>query len=108
MRQNKKRNIMGIRRWLKDWLNESNGDILTEKQYALSTVNGRNSPALRGESSERAIRLSIYSASGGRIVETTRYDANKDKHYNNLYIITSEQDLGRELDKILTIESLRG
>ena len=59
-------------------------------------------------SRERSIKFEIHNANGGRVVQTRRYDAQKDRHFENLYIITGEQDFGREIDKIITLESLRG
>ena len=58
-------------------------------------------------SRERSIKFEIHNANGGRVVQTRRYDAQKDRHFENLYIITSDQDFGREIDKILTMEALR-
>jgi hypothetical protein len=58
-------------------------------------------------SRERSIKFEIHNANGGRVVQTRRYDAQKDRHFDNLYIITSDQDFGRELDKIITMEALR-
>jgi hypothetical protein len=58
-------------------------------------------------SRERSIKFEIHNASGGRVVQTRRYDAQKDRHFENLYVITGEQDFGREIDKIITIEALR-
>ena len=58
-------------------------------------------------SREKSIRFEIHSANGGRVVQTRRYDTHKDRHIENLYIITGEQDFGREIDKILTMEALR-
>jgi len=58
-------------------------------------------------SKERSIKFEIHNANGGRVVQTRRYDAQKDRHFENLYIITSDQDFGREIDKILTMEALR-
>ena len=56
---------------------------------------------------ERAIRFTVYNANGGRVIETQRYDRQKDRHANGLYVITSEMDFGREIDKIITMEALR-
>ena len=56
---------------------------------------------------ERAIHFTVYSANGGRVIETRRYDRKTDRHANNLYVVTSEQDFGREIDKIITLEALR-
>lgn len=56
---------------------------------------------------ERALQFTVYTANGGRVVETRRYDRQKDRHNQNLYIITNDQDFGREIDKIITMEALR-
>jgi len=58
-------------------------------------------------SRERSIKFEIHNANGGRVVQTRRYDAQKDRHFENLYVITSDQDFGRELEKIMTMEALR-
>ena len=57
---------------------------------------------------DRGMRFSVYSAAGGRVIETVRYDRQKDRSINGLHIITNEQDFGREIDKIFTMENLRG
>lgn len=101
---------MGIRRWLRNWLNDGSELELSKERY-------RDRPNVLGvalasdqrlASQDRVIRLCIYNASGGRIVETNKYDSSSDRTYNNLYIITSDNDFGKELEKILTMESLRG
>jgi hypothetical protein len=53
------------------------------------------------------MRLQIYKASGGYVVETRRYDNNKDRHFNSMHVITEEQDLGEALGKIVMMEALR-
>jgi hypothetical protein len=58
-------------------------------------------------SRERSIKFEIHHASGGRVIQTRRYDAQKDRHFENLYIVTSDQDFGHEIDKIITMESLK-
>jgi hypothetical protein len=56
---------------------------------------------------DRAIQFTVYNANGGRVVETRRYDRKTDRNTNGLYIITSEQDFGKEIDKIITMEALK-
>ena len=55
----------------------------------------------------QGFRLNVYSASGGTIVETTKYDRQKDDHRHSLHVVTEDKDLGEELAKIITLESLR-
>ena len=58
--------------------------------------------------SSEPLRLSIYRANGGTIVETRVYDRQKDRSQNQLHIVGNDEDLGRSLSKIITMESLRG
>jgi hypothetical protein len=51
--------------------------------------------------------LNVYSASGGTIIETTKYDRQKDDHRHSLHVVTDDKELGEELAKIITMESLR-
>jgi hypothetical protein len=52
-------------------------------------------------------RLNVYGASGGTIVETTKYDRKHDENRHSLHVITEDKDLGAELSKIITMEQLR-
>ena len=54
------------------------------------------------------MRLSIYRANGGTIVETRTYDRQKDRNQTQLHIVSHDEDLGHSLAKIITMESLRG
>lgn len=56
---------------------------------------------------ERALQFTVYVANGGRVVETRRYDKKTDRSNNGLYIIANDQDFGKEIDKIITMEALR-
>jgi hypothetical protein len=56
---------------------------------------------------ERAVQFTVYTANGGRVVETRRYDRLKDRSQTGLYIITNDQDFGKEIDKIITMEALK-
>jgi hypothetical protein len=65
----------------------------------------RGSPSI--DQPERAIQFTVYQANGGRVIETRRYDRQKDRHANGLYVITSDMDFGKEIDKIITMEHLK-
>jgi hypothetical protein len=56
---------------------------------------------------ERALHFTVYVANGGRVVETRRHDRKTDRSTNGLYVITNDQDFGKEIDKIITMEALR-
>ena len=53
------------------------------------------------------MRLQVYKGSGGFVVEVRGYDRKRDENRNSMYIITDEKDLGQELGKIITMESMK-
>lgn len=57
--------------------------------------------------SSEGLRLQIYKASGGYVVETRSYDSHKDRHNYSMHIITEEADLGDSLGKIVMMEALK-
>jgi hypothetical protein len=59
------------------------------------------------ELSSNSFRLNIYGASGGTIIETTKYDRKNDENRHSLHVVTEDKDLGEELAKIITMEQLR-
>ena len=82
---------------LRNWLMSDDDD------YGATITIDECSPNL----SSQGFRLNIYGASGGTIVETTKYDRKHDENRNSLHIITDDKDLGEELGKIITMEQLR-
>ena len=59
------------------------------------------------ELQSNSFRLNIYGASGGTIIETTKYDRKSDENRHSLHVVTEDKDLGEELSKIITMEQLR-
>ena len=57
--------------------------------------------------SSEGMRFQLYRASGGYVVETRIYDHKNDRNDTKMYVITEEQDVGHEIGKIITMESLR-
>jgi hypothetical protein len=53
------------------------------------------------------LRLAIHRANGGVVVETRTIDRTKDRVYNELFLITEDQDLGKELADIITMNNLK-
>ena len=88
---------MSIKQRIRNWLmNDSDA----EECYAVEDENG---PDLNSQS----FCLNIYGASGGTIIETTKYDRKSDENRHSLHIVTEDKDLGQELAKIITMEQLR-
>lgn len=59
------------------------------------------------EPDTECIRFKVFRANGGTVIQTDRYDRNNDRQYNALHVIVEGQDLGQELGKIITYESLK-
>jgi hypothetical protein len=72
---------------------------------------GRNTTALVREadtpSPKSSVRFAIYPAAGGWIIEHGKNDRYKDNDGPNLTIITDFDDLGKTVEHIITLESLR-
>lgn len=105
-----------IKRWFAKmsrevWEDARQGNNLVQRDDIISMKQARIGLISTGPTNidqpERAIQFTIYNANGGRVVETRRYDRQKDRHSNGLYVITSDQDFGREIDKIITMEALK-
>ena len=88
---------LSIRERIRNWLLKDNDDA--ELVYAEDC----EGPDLDSNS----FRLKIYGASGGTIIETTKYDQKKDENRHSLHVVTEDKDLGQELAKIITMEQLR-
>ena len=63
--------------------------------------------AIRDEPDADCIRFKVFKASGGTVVQTDVYDRKADRQYNNLHVIVEGQDIGAEIGKIITYESLK-
>ena len=85
---------------IRNWL--MNDDSDTDYSGNLISVDSEG-PNIQSQ----GFRLNIYSASGGTIIETTKYDRQKDDHKHSLHVVTDDKELGEELAKIITMESLR-
>ncbi len=53
------------------------------------------------------IRLQIYKASGGYVVETRSYDRKSDRNNHSMHVINEQEDLGDRLSKIVMMEAMR-
>jgi hypothetical protein len=84
-----------LRKWLMD--------DTDELEYGNAISVDSDGPNIQSQ----GFRLNIYGAAGGTIIETTKYDRQKDDHKHSLHVVTDDKELGEELAKIITMESLR-
>jgi predicted ABC-type transport system involved in lysophospholipase L1 biosynthesis ATPase subunit len=95
--------IQKFRRWLRNWLSN-----IEENKTSIS---GRGSGLVRQDDvglEGNPMRLNVYRASGGMVIEARTYDSQRDRHHQTLHVITHDQNLAENLEKIITMESLRG
>ena len=101
--------IRKFRSWLRNWLFTEEADDDGPKVRRPRPINKAGlALASPGETNFATdpIRLYIYPASGGFVIETKTYDEKKDRHNSCLYINTDHETLGEEIGKIITIASL--
>jgi hypothetical protein len=107
-------------KWFFKWFNEKLDSVkyfedVCEKENSWSNNHNhmlKNSASLSSQAvgdslDSPAVRFKMFKASGGTIIETTIYDHHKDRHITGLYVITNDKDIGSEIGKILTLESLK-
>lgn len=96
-----------LSRWLMKKLVQGT-DFERRQNQERASITSRLSTIEKHSLGSQPMHLKIYRANGGTIVETTTYDRQKDRHGNQLHIISHDTDLGEGLSKIITMESLRG
>jgi hypothetical protein len=82
---------------LRQWLFEEKED-----SYSDSIISVEES-----KFNSEGMRLQVYRASGGFVIETRHYNRRKDENMNAMFVITEDQDLGAEIGKIITMETLK-
>jgi hypothetical protein len=87
---------LSLREKIRNWL-------LKDDERELVYAEDCDGPEIQSQ----GFRLNIYGASGGTIVETTKYDRKQDENRHSLHVVTEDKDLGEELAKIITMEQLR-
>jgi hypothetical protein len=89
---------LSFRQRLRNWIMRDDDD------YAEQLVSVDETPHLESE----GLRLQVYRASGGYVVETRSYDRKNDRNHNTMHVITDAEDLGERIGKIIMMEALRG
>ncbi len=74
----------------------------------INTDTPKHSSLLGGYHNENTneLNLTVFPAVGGRIIQVKSYNQATDKGRTSLYVITEQEDLGKELGLIITRESL--
>lgn len=95
-------------KWFDRWFAKKCKQAWENREDAPETLTSSRPIAVREDSiNSNGMNFTVYRASGGHVIENRVYDRKTDRHNNSLHIITDDKDLGEELGKIITFESLR-
>lgn len=86
-----------LKQRFRNWLNDTNDEADVPQLVSES-----------GGLSSEGLRLQVYKASGGYVVETRSYDQRNDRNNYTMHVITEDEDLGERIGKIIMMEALRG
>ena len=92
-----------LKRRLRRWLDNDEA-IQFDKSIKLAS---NSISAGRDVGSDPTLQFKIYSAIGGKVVEFSRYDRQKDRHFHDIYIIGKDEDFGAKIAKIAMLETLK-
>jgi hypothetical protein len=53
------------------------------------------------------IMFKMFKANGGWAIEFRQYDPKKDQHETSLYVVNDEEELGKHISHIITMEALK-
>ena len=94
-----------LKRKIRRWLDSEQDICIAEDRYA--TVSPKNMISSRDVNSDPTLQFKIYNAIGGKVVEFSRYDRQKDRAFHDIYIIGKNEDFGEKIAKIAMLESLK-
>ena len=94
-----------LKRKIRRWLDSEQDICIDDGRYA--TAIAKNSINGRDVNSEPTLQFKIYNAIGGKVVEFSRYDRQKDCSEHDLYIIGKDEDFGERIAKIAMLESMK-
>lgn len=89
------------------WENARNSND-SEPETIYSNKTGRVTAVRRSsELNSQGTTFTLYNASGGYVVELRNYDTKTDEYKNSLHVIPSGDELGKNIEHIITIEALK-
>ena len=98
-----------IKRMIVKWVREDWDKASQEQDCHLSPKlsRGLNTVSTQDVNSDPTLQFKIYNAIGGKVVEFSRYDRQKDRNYHDIYIIGKNEDFGEKIAKIAMLEALK-
>jgi len=101
-------------RWLGNKINQANSVEEAEPSGLIIGNTNRPKPVRRSvavresdDLSTEPITFKMFKASGGWAIEFRQYDNRNDRVDTNLYVVNDEQELGKHISQIITMEALK-
>jgi len=93
-----------LRNWVLSAHDESEKDCYPSPKLSRGL---NNTVSSRDVGSDPTLQFKIYNAIGGKVVEFSRYDRQKDRNFHDIYIIGKDEDFGQKIAKIAMLEVLK-
>ena len=105
--------IQWFYRWLGDKISNANREVESDTQPGINIARPRKlSKSLstvreNDELHSEPITFKMFKASGGWAIEFRQYDSRNDRVETNLYVVNDEEELGKHISQIITMEALK-
>lgn len=100
--------------WFYRWLGEKIQDSNYSDNEAVPTLNSGRPKSRRIQTvresdalSTEPIQFKMFKASGGWAIEFRQYDNKNDRVDTSLYVVNNEEELGKHISQIITMEALK-
>lgn len=102
-------------KWFYRWLDNKIQNSRYDEDEAIPTPLNSSRPKSRRLSSVREsddfasepIQFKMYKAAGGWAIEFKHYDNRNDRMDTSLYVVNDEEELGKHISQIITMEALK-
>jgi hypothetical protein len=104
-------------KWFYKWLASKIDDTKyseSDEAISINTLSSSRSKSHRiskvresDDLSSEPIQFKMYKASGGWAIEFRQYDHRNDRVDTSLYVVNDEQELGKSISQIITMEALK-
>jgi hypothetical protein len=97
-----------FKRMVVKWVREDWDNARQEQDcYPTPKLSTNSIVSSRDVNSDPTLQFKVYNAIGGKVVEFSRYDRQKDRSFHDIYIIGKEEDFGQKIAKIAMLEVLK-
>lgn len=88
--------------WFFRWLEKRCRYARDDEKVQLSSE-----PVGRRRFNDNGMHFTLYKATGGYVIEYTKYDNKTDRNYTDLHVVPDSEDLGEAIGSTITLEALR-